>query len=85
MLVDLPHAMDIRQRDDQGRYAPEPGVVDAYRWISFYLEGDEESARVLFNKVIDPEWLYQRTMRTSLPCVDPRTNQPPRFGESCTE
>ena len=57
MLVDLPPAMDIRQRDNTGKYAPKPGVVDAYRQMSFYLEADEENGRILFNRVIDPEWL----------------------------
>jgi hypothetical protein len=61
MLVDLPPAMDIRQRDSGGKYAPKPGTVDAYRWMSFYLEAEEENSRVLFNRVIDPEWLRQST------------------------
>eukprot|EP01012_Entosiphon_sulcatum_P046096 TRINITY_DN61773_c0_g1_i1.p1 TRINITY_DN61773_c0_g1~~TRINITY_DN61773_c0_g1_i1.p1 ORF type:complete len:250 (+),score=40.39 TRINITY_DN61773_c0_g1_i1:47-751(+) len=34
-----------------------PGVVDAYRWNTFYLEPSSSNFQDLFSKVIDQEWL----------------------------
>ena len=34
-----------------------PGRVDAYRFMSFYLEPDSEYFETFFNKVVDPIWL----------------------------
>jgi hypothetical protein len=36
-----------------------PGKVDAYRFMTFYLEGSSSNFAELFNKVVDPIWLEQ--------------------------
>ncbi|GAB4567704.1 MAG: hypothetical protein Tsb0020_20460 [Haliangiales bacterium] len=36
-----------------------PGKVDAYRFMSFYLNADERNFQELFNKVVDPIWLAE--------------------------
>ncbi|WP_020539390.1 LamG-like jellyroll fold domain-containing protein [Lewinella cohaerens] len=36
-----------------------PGTVDAYRFMSFYLEPDADNYRTLFEKVIDRTWLAE--------------------------
>lgn len=36
-----------------------PGTVDAYRFLSFYLQSDSDNGRTFFNTVADPIWLAQ--------------------------
>ena len=36
-----------------------PGKVDAYRFMTFYMEGSNSNFAQLFNKVVDPIWLEQ--------------------------
>ncbi|MEB3355708.1 MAG: hypothetical protein VKK04_03115, partial [Synechococcales bacterium] len=62
---------DIHQRDEQGRVVlntqdplnpvpkAEPGKVDAYRFMSFYLQPDVQHFDDFVDKVIDPVWLNQ--------------------------
>ncbi|MBE9112795.1 laminin G domain-containing protein [Nodosilinea sp. LEGE 07298] len=62
---------DIHQRDRQGRVVldtqdplnpvpqGQPGKVDAYRFMSFYLQPDVQHFDDFVNKVIDPVWLNQ--------------------------
>ena len=47
--------------DAQGRVVKRPGKVDAYRFMSFYLEPDHRHTQDFFNKVVDPAWLAQST------------------------
>ena len=42
-----------------GRPVLRPGRVDAYRFMTFYLEPATENFEDFFNKVIDPIWLAQ--------------------------
>ena len=35
----------------------EPGKVDAYRFMTFYLDADAENGDVFFHRVVDPTWL----------------------------
>ncbi|MEM7373071.1 MAG: LamG domain-containing protein [Bacteroidota bacterium] len=48
-----------------GAYTPEgkpilrPGKVDAYRFMSFFLESEKENLEDFFRKVVDPIWLAQ--------------------------
>nr|VFK41248.1 MAG: FG-GAP repeat-containing protein [Candidatus Kentron sp. TC] len=54
-----------RPDDGEGEYdeAGNPrnvhGRVDAYRFMTFYLDGSSDNYDALFNKVVDPIWLEQ--------------------------
>ena len=62
ILVDINQMMDLRTRHPQTqRLDLKPGSVDGYRFMTFYLEPSQDNFEVLFNKVIDPEWLAQST------------------------
>ncbi|MGF1567613.1 MAG: LamG-like jellyroll fold domain-containing protein [Nodosilinea sp.] len=62
---------DIHQRDPQGRVVldthdplnpvpkGQPGKVDAYRFMSFYLQPDVQHFDDFVDKVVDPVWLNQ--------------------------
>ncbi|MCY1022735.1 LamG domain-containing protein [Pyxidicoccus sp. MSG2] len=43
-----------------------PGKVDAYRFMSFYLDTDRRHFDDLFRKVIDPHWLEQSSEANAL-------------------
>ncbi|NEQ67038.1 MAG: hypothetical protein F6K21_16330 [Symploca sp. SIO2D2] len=45
--------------DEQGNPISRPGKVDAYRFLSFYLEPTKNNFEDFFNKVVDPIWLEQ--------------------------
>ena len=45
--------------DEQGNRVKRPGKVDAYRFMTFYLEPTQENGEDFFNKVVDPIWLDQ--------------------------
>ena len=45
--------------DEEGNPVLRPGKVDAYRFMSFYLEPAKENFEDFFNKVVDPIWLEQ--------------------------
>jgi hypothetical protein len=45
--------------DPQGNPVLRPGKVDAYRFMSFYLEPTKNNFEDFFNKVVDPMWLEQ--------------------------
>jgi hypothetical protein len=45
--------------DDDGNGVNAAGKVDAYRFMSFYLDTDKNHFEDLFNKVIDPTWLRE--------------------------
>ncbi|KAK0567440.1 hypothetical protein OC844_000238 [Tilletia horrida] len=58
LLCDINPAMDIRTRDaSTTELHKKEGAVDAYRFMTFYREPSQENYDVLFNTVIDPEWL----------------------------
>lgn len=58
--VDFPPAVDIRVRNETtGKLVKRPGAVDAYRWMSFWLEESVEATDVFFSQVIDPQWLQE--------------------------
>lgn len=48
-----------RVYDDHGNPINVPGKVDAYRFMTFYLEGSSDNFEDLFGKVVDPIWLEQ--------------------------
>jgi len=48
---------DIFGLDDTGQVARTPGKVDAYRFLTFYLEPEVENFDRFFNQVVDPIWL----------------------------
>ena len=68
-LDDVEH--DIYQRDANGdltldnsdarnpKPVKQPGKVDAYRFMTFYLEPNANNFNEFFNKVVDPIWLDQ--------------------------
>ena len=56
-----PNAEGVIERlyDDQGNAISAPGKVDAYRFMTFYLDNDKNNFEDLYNKVIDPIWLAE--------------------------
>ncbi|MFC3963116.1 LamG-like jellyroll fold domain-containing protein [Nocardia jiangsuensis] len=58
---------DLHRYDDRGqlvfgadgRPAKVPGKVDAYRFMTFYLDADKSNFEDFFGKVVDPVWLAQ--------------------------
>jgi hypothetical protein len=59
LAVTLPPGQDIGTVDAQGRWVREPGKVDAYRFMTFYLAPQTEHHDLFFNQVVDPIWLDQ--------------------------
>ena len=57
LQVEFPPAIDIRQRNEHGKLVKRPGAVDAYRWMSFWLEASVEGTDAFFQQVVDPKWL----------------------------
>ncbi|KAM7219919.1 hypothetical protein V8F06_004774 [Rhypophila decipiens] len=60
--ADPPPPVDIRVKDPTGRtskYVKRPGAVDAYRWMSFWLEPSTEATDTFFEQVLDPVWLAE--------------------------
>ena len=61
--VDIPTSPRYKYGGTDGRSLVKglisPGVVDAYRFMSFYLEPKGKNFTDLFTKVIDPIWLAQ--------------------------
>ncbi len=56
-----------------------PGKVDAYRFMTFFLQEDNENYNQLFNKVIDPMWLNNSNDKNAIAlrgAYDP-ANTPP--------
>ncbi|MGK7880576.1 MAG: hypothetical protein AB4060_10810, partial [Crocosphaera sp.] len=66
---DVPGDLQVYYRDEDGdlkrRYDADGnpvnavGKVDAYRWMSFYLDSAKENFEDLYYKVIDPVWLAE--------------------------
>ena len=48
-----------RVYDENGNPISVEGKVDAYRFMTFYLEPAKENYEDLFNKIVDPIWLNQ--------------------------
>ena len=57
LQAEPPSALNIRHRGPGGKLVPRPGAVDAYRWMSFWLEDSTDHTAVFFNRVLDPIWL----------------------------
>lgn len=61
--LDVPGDLQRYHQDAQGNWAADgsnfPGKVDAYRFMTFYLDAAKENFEDLFGKVIDPIWLAQ--------------------------
>ncbi|KAH7161676.1 hypothetical protein EDB81DRAFT_944310 [Dactylonectria macrodidyma] len=56
--ADPPPPVDIRYKDPEtANYVKRPGAVDAYRWMSFWLEPSVEATDTFFEQVLDPVWL----------------------------
>jgi len=45
--------------DPEGNPVLQPGKVDAYRFMTFYLEPNVQNFDMFINKVVDPIWLQQ--------------------------
>jgi hypothetical protein len=52
---------DITHLDAAGKHVPQPGKVDAYRFMTFYLAPSGDHHDVFFQQVVDPIWLEQST------------------------
>lgn len=48
-----------RLYDDDGNPVSAAGKVDAYRFMTFYLDSDKNNFEDLYNKVVDPVWLAE--------------------------
>ncbi len=48
-----------RLYDDDGNPVSAAGKVDAYRFMTFYLDSDKNNFEDLYNKVVDPIWLAE--------------------------
>ncbi|KAH0425359.1 hypothetical protein CcaCcLH18_11015 [Colletotrichum camelliae] len=58
LATELPPSVDIRSQDKStGEYFKTPGAVDAYRWMSFWLEPSVEATDTFFEHVLNPVWL----------------------------
>ncbi|OBR04571.1 hypothetical protein CH63R_11274 [Colletotrichum higginsianum IMI 349063] len=58
LAMELPPSVNIRYMDpNTGRYLKTPGAVDAYRWMSFWLEPSLEATDTFFEHVLDHTWL----------------------------
>lgn len=57
--VTLPPGQDIGTVDAQGQWVRDPGKVDAYRFMTFYLSPEPEYHDLFFNQVVDTIWLDQ--------------------------
>jgi hypothetical protein len=57
--VELDPERDISTLDSHGRRILQPGKVDAYRFMTFYLAPDADFHDLFFNQVVDPIWLAQ--------------------------
>lgn len=53
--------MDLQELDEHGNLVDLPGMVDAYRWMTFYLGESTAATDVLFKSVIDAKWLAEST------------------------
>ncbi|AOY81348.1 hypothetical protein BJP36_16990 [Moorena producens JHB] len=65
--------------DSDGNPVLCPGKVDAYRFMTFFLQEDNENYNQLFNKVIDPIWLNESNDKNAIAlrgAYDP-ANTPP--------
>ncbi|NET04933.1 MAG: hypothetical protein F6K16_09415 [Symploca sp. SIO2B6] len=54
-----PNVDYLLQYDTQGNPIKVPGKVDAYRFMTFYLEPSANNFEDFYNKVVDPIWLAQ--------------------------
>ena len=50
---------DITHLDATGRHVPQPGKVDAYRFMTFYMAPSGDHHDLFFQQVVDPIWLDQ--------------------------
>jgi len=61
--MDVPGDLQRYRPDENGDWVADgtnfPGKVDAYRFMTFYLDAAKENFEDLFGKVIDPIWLAQ--------------------------
>ncbi|NEQ65005.1 MAG: LamG domain-containing protein [Symploca sp. SIO2D2] len=56
---DTPNVDFLLQYDTQGNPIKVPGKVDAYRFMTFYLEPKAENFEDFYSKVVDPIWIEQ--------------------------
>ncbi|KAG8825188.1 hypothetical protein FRB91_010022 [Serendipita sp. 411] len=66
LLVEPCRPIDVQELSKSGQLQPRPGMVDAYRWMSFFLEPSTENTDMFFNQVVDPEWLEDPTNPSAL-------------------
>jgi hypothetical protein len=62
LQAELPGALDIRyipDPDKQNELRNRVGAVDAYRWMTFWLEPSVEGTDAFFKQVVEFKWLEQ--------------------------
>jgi hypothetical protein len=57
--IELDPERDLSAVDSEDKRILQPGKVDAYRFMSFYLRPDADHHDMFFNQVVDPIWLAQ--------------------------
>lgn len=87
--VDVNPERDIYQRDLEnpdrivydrsGEPKKQPGKVDAYRFMTFYLEPSQQNFQRFYNSVVDPVWLAQSNDPSAIALREARTvsKEPP--------
>ena len=72
--VEVRTERNITQVDKDGNRTLQPGKVDAYRFMTFYLRPDSDHHDVFFNEVVDPIWLEQSDEPSAAAALDSRPN-----------
>ena len=70
---------DIYRRDAEGHVLEqrEPGRIDAYRFMTFYLEPSADNFDEFFGRVVDPIWLEQHPAAAPLRQARQEASKPP--------
>ena len=68
--LDVPGDLQRYHRNENGDWIADgsnyAGKVDAYRFMTFYLDADKRNYEDLFGKVIDPLWLAESPLPTAV-------------------
>ncbi|KAJ9618074.1 hypothetical protein H2203_009255 [Taxawa tesnikishii (nom. ined.)] len=59
VIAELPLPMNIRTQGSGGKLVKRPGAVDAYRWMTFWLEPSVEGTDAFFKQVVDDQWVEE--------------------------
>ncbi|PWY97400.1 hypothetical protein BCV70DRAFT_67029 [Testicularia cyperi] len=83
--AEMPDSIDLREPNALKQMDKRPGAVDAYRWMSFWLEPSTESTDVFFQKVVDPKWLESPTEQNAATLRELKTSLDQEKGNARTK